>query len=125
MRIAIVHDWMTLSGGAEKVLEAILRMYPSADLFCVVDFLPEAERGYLKNRKITTTFIQNLPFARSKLVCKTYFALHPHLGHAHGKWRRCLHGGLEFRRAPYKEMLWARCDNRVSARRVRSLPSEP
>src|SRR6266702_6160547 len=75
MRIAIVHDWMTLSGGAEKVLEAILRMYPSADLFCVVDFLPEAERGYLKNRKITTTFIQNLPFARSKY--RSYLPLMP------------------------------------------------
>jgi glycosyltransferase involved in cell wall biosynthesis len=75
MRVAIVHDWMTLSGGAEKVLEAVLRMYPSADLFCVVDFLPEAERGYLKNRKITTTFIQNLPFARSKY--RSYLPLMP------------------------------------------------
>jgi glycosyltransferase involved in cell wall biosynthesis len=75
MRVAIVHDWLTLSGGAEKVLESILRMYPSADLFCVVDFLPEAERGYLQGRKITTTFIQHLPFARKNY--RSYLPLMP------------------------------------------------
>ena len=39
MKIAVVHDWLVVYGGAEKVLEQILNIYPEADLFALVDFL--------------------------------------------------------------------------------------
>ena len=64
MKIAIVHEWLTTFAGSEKVLEQILNCYPEADLFCLVDFMPENQRGFLGSRKITTSFLQNFPFAR-------------------------------------------------------------
>ena len=67
MKIAIVHDWLTTFAGAEKVLEQILICYPDAKLFTVVDFCPEEMRSnFLLGKKSTTTFIQKLPFARTK-----------------------------------------------------------
>lgn len=66
MKIAIVHDWLSVYAGAEKVLEQLLTLYPQADIFTIIDFLPEKDRGFLKDRSITTSFIQKLPFAASK-----------------------------------------------------------
>lgn len=64
MRVAVVHDWLTVYAGAERALEQILSLYPEADLFSVVDFFPEALRPRLLNKRAKTTFIQKLPFAR-------------------------------------------------------------
>lgn len=66
MKIAIVCDWLVTYAGAEKVLEQILNVFPNADLFAVVDFIPEGQRDFIKNKKVTTTFIQNLPKAKKK-----------------------------------------------------------
>ncbi|RZT44855.1 glycosyltransferase involved in cell wall biosynthesis [Sphingomonas sp. BK036] len=66
MKIAIVHDWLTLKGGAEACLEEFLELYPQADLFCVVDFLPEDERAFLKGHRVTTSFIQRMPWAAKR-----------------------------------------------------------
>lgn len=66
MKIAIIHDWLTVYAGAEKVLEQLLKLYPNADIFTIVDFLPQKDRKFLEGHKITTSFIQNLPFSRSK-----------------------------------------------------------
>lgn len=75
MKVAIVHDWLVTYAGAERVLEQMLELYPEADLFCVVDFLPENKRCFIKNKKITTTFIQNLPKAKDKY--RSYLPLMP------------------------------------------------
>jgi glycosyltransferase involved in cell wall biosynthesis len=75
MKVAIVHDWLTLKGGAEACLHEFLDLYPQADLFCVVDFLPEAERGFLKGHRITTSFVQGLPGARKHY--RAYLPLMP------------------------------------------------
>lgn len=75
MRVAIVHEWLTMKAGSESVVEQILQMYPDADLFVIVDFMPESDRGFLKNTRITTSFIQKLPFARKKY--RGYLALMP------------------------------------------------
>lgn len=64
-RVAVVHDWLTTNGGAERVLEQILACYPEAQLYCLVDFLPTAERGFLNGRQVKTSFLQNLPFGRA------------------------------------------------------------
>jgi hypothetical protein len=63
-RVAIVHEWLITYAGSEKVLEAMLEVFPDADIFCALDFLPERFRGGLKNKKIRTSFIQQIPFAR-------------------------------------------------------------
>lgn len=66
MKIAVVCDWLVTYAGAEKVLEQILNIYPEADLFAVVDFIPRGQRGFIQNKRVTTTFIQNLPRAQKK-----------------------------------------------------------
>ncbi len=66
LRVAIVHDFLYCYAGAERVLEQILMVFPSADLFSLFDFVPENERGFLHNKPVKTTFIQQLPFARRK-----------------------------------------------------------
>lgn len=66
MRIAIVHDWLVTYAGAERVLEQILKIYPEADLYSLVDFIPKNQRGFMLNKNVTTSFIQKLPFAKKK-----------------------------------------------------------
>ena len=64
LRVAIVHEWLTQYAGSERVLEQMLALFPDADLFAVVDFLPTSERGFLGGRPVRTTFLQKLPFGR-------------------------------------------------------------
>lgn len=75
MKVAIIHDWLTVYAGAEKVLEQLLKLYPHADIFTIVDFIPEKDRKFLEGYNITTSFIQNLPFARTKY--RSYLPLMP------------------------------------------------
>ncbi len=75
MKVAIVHDWLTTFAGAERVLSEILACYPEADLYCIVDFMPEGQRGFLQTKPVTTSFIQNLPYAKSSY--RQYLILMP------------------------------------------------
>lgn len=74
-RIAIVHEWFTSHAGSEKVVEQILNIYPQADLYSLVDFLPEGDRTFLQNKPVTTSFIQKLPFAAKSF--RNYLPLMP------------------------------------------------
>lgn len=62
-RVAIVHDYLTQFGGAERVLLALMRLFPHAPVFTLVydqKKMPVAvEKGRLK-----TSFLQRLPLAR-------------------------------------------------------------
>lgn len=64
MKVAIVHEWFDTYAGSERVVEQMLQVFPQADLFGVVDVLPDHHRGFLGGRPVHTTFIQKLPFAR-------------------------------------------------------------
>jgi len=75
MRVAIIHDWLTVYAGAEKVLSQMLLLYPQAEVFTLVDFLPDADRGFLASHKVHTSFIQRLPKARSSY--RSYLPLMP------------------------------------------------
>ncbi len=75
-RIALVHEWFDHFYGSERVAAEILACFPEADVFTLVDIMPEEERGFLKGRKITTSFIQRLPFGRSPHFRK-YLPLFP------------------------------------------------
>ena len=74
-RIAVVHEWLTSHAGSEKVVEQILRIYPDADLYSLVDFLPTELRGFIQHKPVTTSFIQRLPFARRHF--RSYLPLMP------------------------------------------------
>lgn len=65
MKIAIVHDWLVTYAGAERVLAGILETWPEADLFAVIDFLSDEDRANLGGKRATTTFIQQLPKAKT------------------------------------------------------------
>ncbi len=65
-RVAVVHDFLYCYAGAERVLEQILQVYPDADVYSLFDFLSEDQRGFVQNKPVKTSFIQNLPFARTK-----------------------------------------------------------
>ncbi len=60
-RIAVVHDWLLDYAGSERVLAEILRCFPQADLFTLMDRMPPAERAPLGDRRATTTFLQRMP----------------------------------------------------------------
>lgn len=64
MRVAIVHDWLTTYAGAEKTLEQMLAVFPSATLYSLLDFMPPDQRRFLRDRPVKTTFIQRMPLAR-------------------------------------------------------------
>ncbi len=66
MKTAIVHDWLVTYAGAERALEQILLLYPEADLYSLIDFIPPGQRDFIRNKKVKTSFLQSLPFARKK-----------------------------------------------------------
>lgn len=65
-RVAVVFDWLVTRAGGERVLEEVLRIYPEAVLFTLLDVMPEGERQFLAGRSIRTSFFQRLPFIRQK-----------------------------------------------------------
>lgn len=36
MKVAIVHDWLVNYGGAERVVEQMMALYPDADIYTLV-----------------------------------------------------------------------------------------
>ncbi|MCC9166596.1 glycosyltransferase family 4 protein [Pontibacter harenae] len=75
MKVAIVHEWFVDYSGSERVVEQLIQMFPDADLFSVIEFMPEHLRKHILNKKVTTTFIQKLPFAKKHY--RNYLALMP------------------------------------------------
>lgn len=75
MKVAIVCDWLVTYAGAERVLEQIINIYPCADIFCLVDFLPKDKRGFIHDKTTTTSFIQEMPW--SKKCYRNYLPLMP------------------------------------------------
>lgn len=63
MRVAIVHHWYVSKGGGERVAEALASLYPQADLFALVAD-PAQVPDSLRSRKLSTSFLDRLPFAR-------------------------------------------------------------
>lgn len=63
MKVAIVHDWLVIYGGAERVLEHLLDLYPHADLYSLIDFVPPEQRHFLRGKTPFTSFLQKIPGA--------------------------------------------------------------
>jgi glycosyltransferase involved in cell wall biosynthesis len=74
MRIAVVHDYFTQMGGAEKVAEELMRMLPQATLHSTValaDCMPSGLAGV----PVVTSWMQQLPFMRQ--CYRLFFLLYP------------------------------------------------
>jgi hypothetical protein len=63
-KVAVVHEWLDTWAGSDRAVAQILALWPQADLFLLVDFLPETDRAPFAGRRITTSFLQHMPFAR-------------------------------------------------------------
>lgn len=59
-KIALVTDWITHWGGAERVFERLMKLFPDADIYTSVYF-PERPEVFA-GRNIKTSFIQKIPY---------------------------------------------------------------
>ena len=74
MKIALVHDFFTQLGGAERVLDEFLQIYPQAPIFTLVYNGQKTGHVFDKYR-IKTSFIQKLPGAQKDY--RWYLSLMP------------------------------------------------
>ncbi|KAA5544745.1 glycosyltransferase family 4 protein [Adhaeribacter rhizoryzae] len=74
-QFALVHDWLPLIGGAEKVLEAIHQLY-GGPIYTLIQHPENLRNSYFEGKPITSSFIQKLPFAKNKY--RNYLALFPY-----------------------------------------------
>jgi len=74
MRIAVVHDYFTQLGGAEKVAEELMRMLPQASLHATVA-LPECMPASLAGVPVVTSWMQQLPMMQR--YYRLFFLLYP------------------------------------------------
>ncbi|MBD2122610.1 glycosyltransferase [Trichocoleus sp. FACHB-262] len=73
MRVALVHDYLTQRGGAERVFELLCKRYPKADIFTS---LYDPKRTIdLGDRFVNTTLLQRIPGASKyfRLMAPFYF----------------------------------------------------
>jgi glycosyltransferase involved in cell wall biosynthesis len=56
-KVAVIHDWLTGMRGGEAVLEAILDLFPGAELFTLFHF-PGSVSAKIEARTIHTSFLQ-------------------------------------------------------------------
>ena len=63
MKIAFVHDYLIQYGGAERVLECFMEIWPEAPIYTLI-YDEKKTHGRFKKRKIHTSYLQNVPFAK-------------------------------------------------------------
>ena len=63
MKVAIVHYWLVNMRGGEKMLEALLELFPQADIYTHV-YNPKAVSEIIKTKNVFTSRINKLPFAK-------------------------------------------------------------
>ena len=64
MKVALVHDYLTQRGGAERVFEMLCRFFDRADVFSSV--YDRENTVNIQSHRIRTTFLQNAPGAKRK-----------------------------------------------------------
>jgi len=74
MKTAIIHYWLVNMRGGEKMLEALLEMFPEADIYTHV-YNPKAVSALINSRCVITSRINRLPFA--KKLYQLYMPLMP------------------------------------------------
>ncbi len=65
MKVALVHEFLTQYGGAERVLEALLEIFPNATIHTLV-FDRQKMGKYFGKYEIKTSWIQKMPLGVSK-----------------------------------------------------------
>lgn len=76
MKVALVHDYLGEFGGAERVLEALCEIFPEAPIYTAFYRKGSAYERF-KDRKIITSWAQNVPFFATKLHSPLRFLAPP------------------------------------------------
>jgi glycosyltransferase involved in cell wall biosynthesis len=63
MKIALIHDYLVQYGGAERVLECFLEIWPYAPIYTLI-YDEEKTHGIFKGKRIYTSFLQNFPYSQ-------------------------------------------------------------
>ena len=58
--VALVHDWLTGMRGGERCLEVFCELFPSADLFTLLQ-VPGSVSPVIEQRRVVTSFLQQMP----------------------------------------------------------------
>lgn len=66
LNIAFVHEWLTSFVGSEKVLEAVLELFPGAPVYALVYDAERLQHTRFAQHPVYTSFIQRLPGAVKK-----------------------------------------------------------
>ena len=61
MNLAIVHEWLNVYGGSERLLAEILGMYPQAQLHALIHNRENLIGTPLEGRRVKTSFMQKIP----------------------------------------------------------------
>ncbi|MEN9825904.1 MAG: hypothetical protein RI953_1649 [Pseudomonadota bacterium] len=61
MKVAVIHDWIFVRRGGERVLEQILNLFPNADLYCLMGH-PQKVLKTANNHRIFRSFLASLPW---------------------------------------------------------------
>ena len=63
MKIALVHDYLVQYGGAERVLQSFVEVYPDASIYTLLHD-QGAVHGAFDGKRVYTSFLQKIPFVR-------------------------------------------------------------
>ncbi len=63
-RVAISHEWLTIPGGSEKVVMALLELFPQAEIFTSI-YDPAPWPPAITSRPVHVSFLDRIPGARS------------------------------------------------------------
>lgn len=64
LKIALVHDYLNQYGGAERVLESLIEIFPNASIYTLLYYKKRVGDHYFENKKINTSFLQKIPFIK-------------------------------------------------------------
>lgn len=76
MKVAIVHEWLTVIAGSESCFKEFAQIYPEADIFVLVSTNESLVKLNIDPSRVTNSFIQKLPKAKTKW--KNYLPLFPY-----------------------------------------------
>lgn len=65
MKVAIVHDWLTNMGGAERIIKIFHELFPDAPIYTLV-YDKESMPDEFKNMDVRVSFLQQIPFGKKK-----------------------------------------------------------
>ena len=60
MKVALVHDWLNQSGGAEDVLAVLVKMFPQAPIYTSI-YSPDSVSAEFRERDIRVSWVDRLP----------------------------------------------------------------